>query len=208
MKEKTFRTIKESAYAKFEEERSIFITSAQYVESEEMALDFIEKIRDKYKDANHNCIAYIINHSPEIKRYSDDGEPQGSAGLPMLSALEKEDVKNIVVVVTRYFGGKKLGKGGLIRAYTRAVSDCIKDKILYKRPFYEVKLTHAYTVLGQIDNFINKNNYKIINKEFLDRVISTLYIRDDEFDDFKKTLIDMTSANINIEISDEKMLFD
>ncbi|MGO3019069.1 MAG: IMPACT family protein, partial [Anaerococcus sp.] len=146
-----YMTIKGQINSEFEEEKSIFITTSKYVESEDEALEFIEQINDKYKDATHNCYAYIINQIPEVKRYSDDGEPQGSAGLPMLSVLEKENLKNIAVVVTRYYGGKKLGKGGLIRAYTRGVSECIKDKILYKRPFFEVKLTHAYTVLGSIE---------------------------------------------------------
>ncbi len=206
--EEDYRTIKGQEYSEFEEEKSIFMTTAKYVESEKDALQFIEEISDKYKDATHNCHAYIINQIPEIKRYSDDGEPQGSAGLPMLSVLEKEDVKNVAVVVTRYYGGKKLGKGGLIRAYTRGVADCIKDKILYKRPFYEVKLTHAYTVLGQIENFLNERKYRIIKKDFLDTVKITLYIREDEFKEFEKTLIDMTSANIDIEILDKIMLYD
>lgn len=204
----SYKTIKGQEFHEFEEEKSVFITSASYVESEEEALDFIEEINEKYKDATHNCYAYIINQIPEIKRYSDDGEPQGSAGLPMLSVLEKEEVKNVVVVVTRYFGGKKLGMGGLIRAYTRGVADCLKEKILYKRPFYEVKLTHAYTVLGQIENFLSEKGYKIIDKDFLDVVKTTLYIREDEYEEFEKTLIDMTSANIEIEIIDKTMLFD
>ena len=116
---KKYRTIKGVKTSEFEEEKSRFITSAKYVESEEEAISFIEEIKDKNKQATHNCSAYIINEIPEIKRYSDDGEPQGSAGLPMLSVLEKEGVRNICVVVTRYFGGKLLGKGGLVRAYTR-----------------------------------------------------------------------------------------
>src|SRR5699024_6630599 len=170
-----YMTIKGQINSEFEEEKSIFITTSKYVESEDEALEFIEQINDKYKDATHNCYAYIINQIPEVKRYSDDGEPQGSAGLPMLSVLEKENLKNIAVVVTRYYGGKKLGKGGLIRAYTRGVSECIKDKILYKRPFFEVKLTHAYTVLGSIENFLSEKKYKIINKDFLDVVKVSLY---------------------------------
>lgn len=204
----TYKTIKGEIYSEFEEEKSIFMTTARYVESEDEAISFIDQMKEKYKDATHNCSAYIINEKPEIKRYSDDGEPQGSAGLPMLSVLEKEGLKNVAVVVTRYFGGKKLGKGGLIRAYTRGVSDCVEGKILYKRPYYEVKLTHAYTVLGQIENFLNEGNYRIVNKDFLDVVKITLYIRKDDFEEFKKTLIDMTSANIDIDILDEKMLYD
>lgn len=204
----TYKTIKDDLYFEFEEEKSIFITSAKHVESEQEAISFIEEISNKYKDANHNCTAYIIDSIPIIKRCSDNKEPHGTAGLPMLSVLEKEELKNIVVVVTRYFGGKKLGKGGLVRAYTKAVSDCIKNEILYKRPFVEVKLTHAYTVLGQIENYLNEKEYRIIKKEFFDLVNVSLYIKEEEFDEFQKTLIDMTSANIKIQIIKKTMLYD
>lgn len=204
----TYKTIENKLYFEFEEEKSLFITNAKYVDSESHAIEFIEEIKARYKDASHNCYAYIINQVPEVKRYSDDGEPQGSAGLPMLSVLEKEEAKNIVVIATRYFGGKKLGKGGLVRAYTRAVAEALKTNLVYKSPFYGVKLTHAYTILGQIENFLNEKRYKIIDKEFEDVVKISIYIRREEYEEFKNKLIDMTSANIKIEIIEEKMLFD
>lgn len=203
-----YKTIKGKISFEFEEERSRFITDASYVESEEEALSFIEEIRRKYPDATHHCYSYFLNQVPEIKRYSDDGEPQGSAGLPMLSVLEKEEAKDIVVVATRYFGGKKLGKGGLVRAYTRSVADCINPKLVYKSPFYGVKLTHAYNVLGQIENFLNEKKYRIIKKEFEDLVKIELYIKKEEFDEFQTRLIDMTSANIKIEKIKEVMLYE
>ena len=95
-----YKTIKGTMVSEFEVEKSVFITTAKHVESEEEAIEFIEEIREKYKDATHNCTAYIINKTPVIKRSNDDGEPQGSAGLPMLSVLEKEEVTNVAVVVT------------------------------------------------------------------------------------------------------------
>ena len=168
----------------------------------------IEKIKDNYKDANHNCSAYIINEKPEIKRYSDDGEPQGSAGLPMLSVLEKEELFNLVAVVTRYFGGKKLGKGGLVRAYTKGVSDCLEGKITYRKVFIESKITFDYNLLGIIENFLNEENYIIIEKNFLQNVSIDLYIEENNFEYFKKRLIDMTSSNIEIEKIDKIMLYD
>lgn len=203
-----YKTIEGEIKDEFEIEKSVFITNIKYVESEAEALSFIEKIKEKYKDANHNCRCYIINEKPEIKRYSDDGEPQGSAGLPMLSVLEKEELSNLVAVVTRYFGGKKLGKGGLVRAYTKGVSDCLDGKITYRKIFIESKITFDYNLLGIIENFLNEENYIIIEKNFLENVRINLYIRKDEFKNFKKKLIDMTSSNIKIEKLDEIMLYE
>ena len=203
-----YKTIKGEIQDEFEIEKSVFITNIKYVETEDQALSFIEKIKEKYKDANHNCHCYIINEKPEIKRYSDDGEPQGSAGLPMLSVLEKEELFNLVAVVTRYFGGKKLGKGGLVRAYTKGVSDCLDGKITYRKIFIESKITFDYNLLGIIENFLNEENYIIIEKNFLENVRINLYIRKDEFKNFKKKLIDMTSSNIKIEKFDEIMLYE
>lgn len=203
-----YKTIEGEIKDEFEIEKSVFITNIKYVESEDEALSFIAKIKEKYKDANHNCHAYIINQKPEIKRYSDDGEPQGSAGLPMLSVLEKEELFNLVAVVTRYFGGKKLGKGGLARAYTKGVSDCLDGKITYRKIFIESKIIFDYNLLGIIENFLNEKNYIIIEKNFLENVRINLYIRKDEFENFKKKLIDMTSSNIKIEKLDEIMLYE
>ncbi|MDU4378467.1 MAG: YigZ family protein [Anaerococcus vaginalis] len=203
-----YKTIKGEINDEFEIEKSIFITNMKYVESEKDALSFIEKIKEKYKDANHNCHAYIINEKPEIKRYSDDGEPQGSAGLPMLSVLEKENLFNVVAIVTRYFGGKKLGKGGLVRAYTRGVSDCLDGYITCRKIFVESKIIFDYNLLGIIENFLNEEKYIIIEKDFLENVRINLYIKKEDFEKIEKKLIDMTSSNIKIEKIDEIMLYE
>lgn len=203
-----YKTIKGEINDEFEIEKSNFITNMKYVESEKDALSFIEKIKEKYKDANHNCHAYIINEKPEIKRYSDDGEPQGSAGLPMLSVLEKENLFNVVAIVTRYFGGKKLGKGGLVRAYTRGVSDCLDGYITCRKIFVESKIIFDYNLLGIIENFLNEEKYIIIEKDFLENVRINLYIKKEDFEKIEKKLIDMTSSNIKIEKIDEIMLYE
>lgn len=203
-----YKTIKGVIEDEFEVEKSVFITTIKYVETEDEAISFIEEIKEKYKDATHNCQAYIINERPEIKRYSDDGEPQGSAGLPMLSVLEKEELFNVVAVVTRYFGGKKLGKGGLVRAYTKGVSDCLEGKVLYRRKYIKASINFDYGLLGIIENFLNEGSFIIIDKEYLEDVSIKLFIRENEFEDFKKKLIDMTSANIDIKKEDLLMLYD
>ena len=204
---KTYKTVQGMVSSEFEEEKSRFITHIKYVESEEEALDFIGEISDKYKDATHNCTAYIINQIPEIKRYNDDGEPQGSAGLPMLSVLEKEEVTNVAAVVTRYFGGKLLGKGGLVRAYSKGVSDTLANNVVYKRPFYVVELIHSYTVLGIIENYINENKLEVLGKDFTDNVKISLHIRCEDFDKIEKDLINMTSAEIIINKIEQVSLF-
>lgn len=204
---KTYKTVKGLVNSEFEEEKSRFITHIKYVESEAEALDFIGEISQRYKDATHNCTAYIINEIPEVKRYNDDGEPQGSAGLPMLSVLEKEEVTNLAAVVTRYFGGKLLGKGGLVRAYSKGVSDTLANNIVYKRPFYVVELIHSYTVLGIIENYINENKLEVIDKDFTDKVKISLYIRSEDFDKISNDLTNMTSGEIKIEKIEQVSLF-
>lgn len=203
-----YKTIKGVEVSEFEVDKSVFITTAKHVETEEEALEFIEEIREKYKDATHNCTAYIINKTPVIKRYNDDGEPQGSAGLPMLSVLEKEEVTNVAVVVTRYFGGKLLGKGGLIRAYTKGVADTVGPNALYKRDYFRVELVLSYTILGQIENYLNEEKLNVIDKTYTDEVRFEIYVRKDKFPKFEEDLINMTSANIKIEKIEELMLYE
>lgn len=203
-----YKTIKGSLNSEFELDKSIFITTAKHVETEDEALEFIEEIREKYKDATHNCTAYIINKTPVIKRYNDDGEPQGSAGLPMLSVLEKEEVTNVAVVVTRFFGGKLLGKGGLIRAYTKGVADTVGPNALYKRDYFRVELILSYTILGQIENYLNEEKLQVIDKAYTDEVRFEIYVRKDKYPKFEEDLINMTSANIKINKIEELMLYE
>lgn len=204
---KAYKTVKGQIKSEFIEQKSIFITNISHVESEDDANKFIEEISEKYKDATHNCTAFIINTNPLIKRYNDDGEPTGSAGLPMLSVLEKNDVKNIVAVVTRYFGGKLLGKGGLIRAYSRGVSECLNNKIIYKRPFFVVELIHSYNVLGQIENYLNENKIYIIDKDFTDKVKMNIYLSEESYDKTTEDLINLTSGEISIIKIKTEMLY-
>lgn len=203
-----YKTIKGTLKSEFEVDKSIFITTAKHVEKEDEALEFIEEIREKYKDATHNCTAYIINKTPVIKRYNDDGEPQGSAGLPMLSVLEKEEVTNVAVVVTRFFGGKLLGKGGLIRAYTKGVADTVGPNALYKRDYFRVELILSYTILGQIENYLNEEKLQVIDKAYTDEVRFGIYVRKDKYPKFEEDLINITSANIKINKIEELMLYE
>lgn len=148
-----FRTLHSYGSDEYIVEKSKFIGHAKPVQTEEEARMFVEEIKQKYKDATHNVWAYTIGQNMNIQRYSDDGEPQGTAGIPTLELIKKEDLRNVVVVVTRYFGGIKLGAGGLVRAYTKGAKLGLDAaKIVEKRPFVSVEIEIEYTLLGKIQN--------------------------------------------------------
>ena len=130
--EKLYITIKGRAEARFEEKKSVFIGYVCHVESEEEALAFVKEIKEKHKDATHNCYGYVMKGGI-LCRYSDDGEPQGTAGKPILDMLVKSGVDDVCVVVTRYFGGTLLGTGGLVRAYTSAALGALENAEIIKR---------------------------------------------------------------------------
>ena len=159
-----FKTIKINAVAEIEEKRSRFIGSAFYVENEEEAEKIIKDTKKKYYDARHNCFAYIINNGSVAKRFSDDGEPSGTAGFPILNVLEKNELYNVLVIVTRYFGGILLGAGGLVRAYTEAAVKAIeKAEIVEQENGFELEIWISYQDMEKMKYYCDKNNIKIIN---------------------------------------------
>ena len=141
----TYTTVREQAVAEFEEKRSVFIGHAQHVTTEEEAMAFIKEIKKEHRDATHNVFAYILGDGT-VARYSDDGEPQGTAGMPALEALRKNGVTDVCVVVTRYFGGTLLGAGGLIRAYSHAATIAVEAAgIITYEPYDEISLRCGYS---------------------------------------------------------------
>ncbi|WP_130806728.1 YigZ family protein [Senegalia massiliensis] len=202
-----FKTIHKFGEDYFLEKKSKFIGYAKPVESEEEALEFIEQIRTKHKDATHNVYAYAIGENNNIQRYSDDGEPSGIAGIPILEVIKKEDLRNIVVVVTRYFGGIKLGAGGLVRAYTHGAkialeSASIIEKIIYKK----IKVRFDYTFNGKIENVINNSSYFIEDISYDDSVNMILLSRKEKLEDLKGLLLDITSGEVIIKELGEQYL--
>lgn len=174
--------------------KSRFIGYAKPVETEEEAQAFIEEISKKHYDATHNVWAYVLGLDSMTQRFSDDGEPSGTAGIPMLEVIKKEGLVNLVVVGTRYFGGIKLGAGGLIRAYTRTSkigidAGLIVDMILHKI----IKIRLDYTLYGSIENFLLTNKYIIKDSSFDDAVNIEVYIRAGQLEAFKNKIIDLTS---------------
>ncbi|NMA86653.1 MAG: YigZ family protein [Tissierellia bacterium] len=187
--------------------KSRFIGYAMPINTEEDALDFIEDIKTKHRDATHNVYAYVVGESSNIQRFSDDGEPSGTAGIPALEVIKKEDLRNVVVVVTRYFGGIKLGGGGLIRAYTRGAkigleSGLIIDKVLH----HKLKLRINYNLYGMIENFLIINGIKIEDTIYDDAVNIYVYVKFSEVENFTKNIADLTSGNCIVEYVDEMHL--
>lgn len=187
--------------------KSRFIGYAMPINSEEEALDFIEKIKTKHRDATHNVYAYAYGKDSNIQRFSDDGEPSGTAGIPALEVIKKENLRNVVVVVTRYFGGTKLGAGGLIRAYTRGAKIGLESGIIVEKVLHnKLKIRLDYTLYGKIENHLITNGYIVNDVVFDDGVNIFVSVKFSDLDAFKKTIIDLTSDNVTFETKGEEYL--
>ena len=192
-------TIREYGEDSFIEKKSEFIGYAKRVENEEEAKAFVAEIKSKHKQARHNCWAYIIGENMGIQRYSDDGEPQGTAGIPTLEVIKKEDLRDVVVVVTRYFGGIKLGAGGLVRAYTKGAKVGIEAaQIIQKVKYKEISVTIDYNQIGKVQNEIMNMGYKIKDTLYTDKVEIIVYSREEEAESLKSKMIDITSGTAEI----------
>lgn len=180
-------------------EKSRFIAYAMPVENEQEAIDFINKIKLMHKNATHNCPAYVIGFNNEIQRYSDDKEPSGTAGIPILEVIKKEDLRNVALVVTRYFGGVKLGVGGLVRAYTAGAKLGIEaGKIIVKKQLQTIKIEIDYHILGKIQNDILQSGYIIKDIVYKETVDILVYVPFIEVDVFKKQALDWTSGRCQL----------
>lgn len=178
-----FKTILEkNTTTEIIEKKSRFIANLFYVETPQEAENKIKQIKKKYYDAKHNCFAYITLNENEIqKKCSDDGEPSGTAGAPMLEILEKQSIYNVVVIVTRYFGGILLGTGGLVRAYSDSLKEAIKKSTLVEQePGYEAEIKLPYADFEKFKYYCNKNNINIINSEYSDFIICKIEVNDAE----------------------------
>ncbi len=180
-------------------EKSRFIATSCHVEGEDEAKAFIERVRSKYRDATHNCYAYIADEKGNFLRFSDDGEPQGTAGMPMLEVLKNNNLKQVAVVVTRYFGGIKLGAGGLVRAYSGAVAQNIAaaKKVSYEpcvKSGYEVD----YTQTDLCQRFFLSRDCTVIDTDYADKVTFIVAIKKEEEQDFNNQLNDKLSGKVKI----------
>ena len=182
---KNIKTIEFDNCEELIEKKSRFIATLKYVENEEEAINKIKEIKKTYYDARHNCFAYrVIENGEIIQRSSDDGEPSGTAGAPMLNILEKNEIANVLIVVTRYFGGILLGTGGLVKAYSGSLQKAIQsNKLLEKEYGYEAEVIVDYENLKKIEYFFKTNNITVINKEYLEKI---RYIVDLSNEDYEK----------------------
>ncbi|WP_047984494.1 YigZ family protein [Ornithinibacillus californiensis] len=186
-------------------QKSRFIGTIKRVESEEEAQNFIQELKKKYHDATHNCSAYIIGEHDQIQKANDDGEPSGTAGVPMLEVLKKQHLKDTAVVVTRYFGGIKLGAGGLIRAYGSSTSEAIKAVGIVKRQLMKgYSITVDYTLLGKLENELRNSEHILENIQYLENVAFIVYVEDGKETDFQNWITDLTSGQSTIQDVGEK----
>ena len=188
-------------------EKSTFIGYAKPIKTEEEAVEFVNEIKKKHKDATHNVWAYTVGPTMNIQRYSDDGEPQGTAGIPTLEVIKKEDLRDVVVVVTRYFGGIKLGAGGLVRAYTKGAKVGIEAGIVIEKVKYvEVKIKIEYTQLGRIQNEIMNLGYKVKDTIYSEDVEIIVYSKVEDVQSLTDRMIDITSGTADISLGEEYYL--
>ncbi|MDO5041011.1 MAG: YigZ family protein [Peptoniphilus sp.] len=199
-----YRSLLKDGSDEFIERKSRFIGYGFKVQSEEEALEKIDMIKKKHRDATHNCSAYIIGEDKMIQRYNDDGEPSGTAGVPILEVLKKEDLTDVCVVVTRYFGGILLGAGGLVRAYSKGAKIAVDSSVIVDMEEYErLSVNYDYTHHGTINNYLMNREYRILKEEFLESV--TLEIHNKKGDEtLAKELMDITAGTVKIKsIGDE-----
>ena len=204
---KKFITIKENSYDEFVEKKSTFITHLIRVTSEEEAREFIEKMKKKHYDATHVCSCYVVGDNNEITRANDDGEPSGTAGAPMLDVLVKNEIKNVCATVIRYFGGTKLGTGGLVRSYGGGVINALKNATLVERKdALEIRLELDYSLNGKIEYEIEKTNFIVNNLEYTDKIIYTIYVMEEDYDSFQSWIANLTNGQFKILSTHEKQL--
>ncbi|WP_062237744.1 YigZ family protein [Fictibacillus sp. FJAT-27399] len=193
-------TVKETGEHEIVIERSRFIAHFARATTEAEAIEFIQRIKKMHHSANHNCSAYLIGEHDHIQKANDDGEPSGTAGVPMLEVLKKRKLKDVVVVVTRYFGGIKLGAGGLIRAYGKSVSEGLNAIGVVERKLMQIVHTKIdYTLLGKVENDIRSSPYMIKEINYLEQVEILTYVAVKDLQNFKEYLINLTNAHATIE---------
>lgn len=194
----SFKTITDETVFEFTEKRSKFISTIVHIESEKQATEFIGKMRNKYWDARHNVYAYTLSDN-NIKRFSDDGEPHGTAGKPVLDVIDGAELRNVAIVVTRYFGGILLGTGGLVRAYSAAAQGAVSNAdIKTMTNCRELEIVCDYGMFDNLSNYLKNIPGGVISTDFTNEVITFVYIDDTVADDFILKLNDAFNGKITI----------
>lgn len=187
--------------------KSRFITYVDRAETEEEALLFIDKIKKLHANATHNCSCYMIGEHDNIQKANDDGEPSGTAGVPMLEVLKKQGLKDTVVVVTRYFGGIKLGGGGLIRAYGKATTEgLLASQVVERKLHYLMKVTIDYGWLGKVENEIRDSHYSLQSIDYAENVEVFVFVLKEQEEQFIEWMTELTNGQASTTRGDSQFI--
>ena len=199
-----YKIVYEGGSGEIEEKKSRFIATVRPVESEEEVTAFLAEMNKKYWDARHNCFAYVIGEKNELVRCSDDGEPSGTAGRPMLDVLLREEIHNVAVVVTRYFGGTLLGTGGLVRAYQQATKEGLSNsQIVEKRKGCRLLIDTDYNGIGKIQYLFGQEDISILDTVYAEAVQITAMIPAEKKEKIGKALMEGTNGKARLSWGDE-----
>ena len=202
-----YKIVIEGGEGEIVEKKSRFIATVQPVETEEEAVAFIDSMKKKYWDARHNCFAYIIGTKGETVRCSDDGEPSGTAGKPMLEVLQNQELRNVVAVVTRYFGGVLLGTGGLVRAYTQATQEALKEaQVVTMTPMSVMTVQTDYNAIGKIKYVLAQEEIPVLNEEYAADVVVTMAVPLSEKEHIVKKLTEVTNGKAVMEEKEQTFM--
>ena len=201
---KGYKVVYTGGIGEIVEKKSRFICTVKPVQSEEEATDFINEMKKKYWDAKHNCSAFVIGSKQQLTRCSDDGEPASTAGRPMLDVLLKEDIHNVAVVVTRYFGGVLLGTGGLVRAYQKATQQGLAaSEIIEKMDGSVLYIRTDYTGIGKLQYLFAQEQITVMDTEYGADVLVKAVIPVEDKERIEKTIIEQTNATAKLEWGDD-----
>lgn len=197
------RSIKETVTSELIINKSEFINYLMPVSSVEEVQVALSDLRKKYPDANHHCFAYVIGKNQEIQKYSDDGEPSKTAGMPMIEVLKKQDLTNVLTVTIRHFGGIKLGAGGLVRAYTKSVSETIKEAVFTKLTKYtKMNIFIPFDQIGNVEKYL-RDNFNLLGTEYTSEVVYSIELQSDVEEKTKAHLIEHTKGIARVEYIQE-----
>ncbi len=198
------KIVYEGGEGQIEEKKSRFIATVRPVKTEEEAQEFVAAMKKKYWNATHNCSAYIVGEKPLIMRCSDDGEPQGTAGRPMLEVLEGENLRDVAVVVTRYFGGTLLGTGGLVRAYSKAVSEGLaQSRVMKKNSGYALTIETDYNGIGRLQYLFAQEKVPVLQTDYAEKVRIRVLVPAEQLKKIREAVTESTSGRAVFEEENE-----
>ena len=203
MENKPIKILYQGGSGEIVEKKSRFIATLEKIETEEDALAFIAKMKKQYWDARHNCYAFVVGKNQELQRCSDDGEPNGTAGRPMLDVLLREELHNMAVVVTRYFGGTLLGTGGLVRAYQKAVHEGLKNSIVIEKMLGRILTIETdYNGIGRIQYILAQQQISTLESSYTDKVEIMVMVPVDKLEPLRESITEGTNGTACFQIGE------